>query len=84
MIIRSMHKPIYNTLKNGKKGNKLVGYELINEERFYSPEELDEHGNVKPKTEKQLLAESDKFFMALTGMTTDEFARKILMDNNQQ
>lgn len=84
MIIESMYEPIFNTLKNGKKGRKIIGYELISEERYYSPEEIDEHGNVRPKTEKQRLAENDKFFMALTGMTTDEFARKILMEYNRQ
>lgn len=84
MMLTIVLRPIYNTLKNGKVGKKVIGYETVNEEVAYSPDELDEYGIVKPLTPEQKRKRSEKLIMAITGMTLNEFAKKILDDYNDE
>lgn len=78
MEITSTYKLIYSTLKNGNPGSKIIGYELVSEEKCYSPEELDKHGNVKPLTEAEIRAEADKQCMMLFGMDSDDYVKRIM------
>lgn len=77
-------KPVYKTLKNGKTGNKIIKYEAVSREVIYTEEDLDEHENVKPITKKQKKAAAEKLCMAVTGMSADEYARKIFIDYNNE
>jgi hypothetical protein len=75
-------KAIYSTLKNGKRG-KIIGYERASEEIIYSPEDIDKYSNIKPRTEEQKTRAAENSFMAVTGMSMDEYARKIIHDYNK-